>query len=165
MVDDELEAASDERFRLPEYTHDHPPVQNANHRWAALQGLGHRAADAVATAVGSWPFVLIQSIFLVGWIVVNITAAVKRWDPYPFILLNLVLSFQAAYTAPIIMMSQNRQAAKDRVKADLDFQVNVRGEEEIRVVLERLEATHAVVLELLRRQSLLESRLTTPQPK
>ena len=70
-----------------------------------------RVADALARALGSWPFIIIQSIILSMWVAINITAFIARWDPYPFILLNLVLSFQAAYSAPLIMMSQNRQAA------------------------------------------------------
>ena len=71
-------------------------------------GLGQRVADRVAAIVGSWRFIIIQTTLLLAWIALNVVAYVQHWDPYPFILLNLVLSFQAAYTAPIIMMSQNR---------------------------------------------------------
>ena len=76
--------------------------------------LGQRVADQVAATMGSWPFIIVQSLILLVWIVLNITAYVQRWDPYPFILLNLALSFQAAYAAPFIMMSQNRQQDIDR---------------------------------------------------
>jgi uncharacterized membrane protein len=79
---------------------------------------GERAADAVATSMGSWRFIIIQSIVVAVWIAVNVVAIIQRFDPYPFILLNLLFSTQAAYAAPIIMMSQNRQAQKDRQRDD-----------------------------------------------
>ncbi|HXQ47250.1 MAG TPA: DUF1003 domain-containing protein, partial [Caulobacteraceae bacterium] len=80
--------------------------------------LGQRVADGVAATMGSWPFIIGQSIILALWIALNVTAFVERWDPYPFILLNLALSFQAAYAAPFIMMSQNRQQEIDRKQAE-----------------------------------------------
>jgi uncharacterized membrane protein len=101
--------------------------------------LGERLADRIASVVGSWPFIIAQSIALAIWIVLNVAAWIRHWDPYPFILLNLALSFQAAYSAPIIMMSQNRQAAKDRLKAEEDFHVNVQAEQEIAALHARLE--------------------------
>jgi len=79
---------------------------------------GERAADAVAVAMGSWRFIIIQSVIVAAWIILNIMAVIRHFDPYPFILLNLLFSTQAAYAAPIIMMSQNRQAAKDRQRDD-----------------------------------------------
>ena len=101
--------------------------------------VGERFADSVATIVGSWPFVIGQSVLLALWIIVNVTAFVQRWDPYPFILLNLALSFQAAYTAPIIMMSQNRQAAIDRDAAQHDYEVNLKAELEIELLHQKLD--------------------------
>jgi uncharacterized membrane protein len=79
---------------------------------------GERAADAVASAMGSWRFIILQSVVVAGWIAFNIIAILRHFDPYPFILLNLLFSTQAAYAAPIIMMSQNRQAQKDRARDD-----------------------------------------------
>ena len=79
--------------------------------------LGQRIADQVAATMGSWRFIIIQSSILLMWIGLNVTAYVNHWDPYPFILLNLALSFQAAYAAPFIMMSQNRQQDIDRREA------------------------------------------------
>ncbi|MFT3997661.1 MAG: DUF1003 domain-containing protein [Asticcacaulis sp.] len=101
--------------------------------------LGARAADGIAAIVGSWTFIIVQSVILFGWIVVNSIAWIKGWDPYPFILLNLVLSFQAAFTAPIIMMSQNRQAEVDRQKAEADYHVNVKAEEDICGLHEKMD--------------------------
>ena len=90
--------------------------------------------------VGSWPFIIVQSILLVLWMVLNLTAWVEHWDPYPFILLNLALSFQAAYAAPFIMMSQNRQQDIDRREAENDHQINVKAELEIELLHQKIDA-------------------------
>jgi uncharacterized membrane protein len=100
---------------------------------------GDRVADRVAAAVGSWPFIIVQTAVLIVWMVLNVTAYVRHWDPYPFILLNLALSFQAAYSAPFIMMSQNRQAAIDRADARHDYDVNVKAELEIELLHQKLD--------------------------
>jgi uncharacterized membrane protein len=92
--------------------------------------LGNRVADAVARTVGSWPFIIIQSIVLVAWMGVNVAGWIYQWDDYPFILLNLVLSFQAAYASPIIMMSQNRQNKLSERRNQLDLQINLLSEQE-----------------------------------
>lgn len=92
---------------------------------------GQRLADATARILGSWPFIIGQTILVFLWIALNVTAVVRRWDPYPFILLNLMFSVQAAYAAPIIMMSQNRQAERDRYQAQSDYDTNVKAECEI----------------------------------
>jgi uncharacterized membrane protein len=97
-----------------------------------------KAADAVAAIVGSWRFILTQSALLIAWIVWN-AAGGRPFDPFPFILLNLVLSFQAAYTAPIIMMSQNRQADIDRERAIEDFDINTKAELEIELLHEKID--------------------------
>jgi len=81
---------------------------------------GQRAADAIANGMGSWTFIITQSVFVGGWIVLNLVGFINHWDVYPFILLNLLFSTQAAYAAPIIMMSQNRQAEKDHLRDDLE---------------------------------------------
>ncbi len=101
--------------------------------------LGQRIADTVADTMGSWPFIIVQSTLLAIWISLNATAWINHWDPYPFILLNLMLSFQAAYAAPFIMMSQNRQASKDRIAAEIDHQVNEKAEFEVGLLLKRLD--------------------------
>jgi uncharacterized membrane protein len=94
--------------------------------------LGHRLADRVAAFGGSWPFILVFCAVMVLWVVVNTwVLAENTFDPYPYILLNLVLSMLAALQAPIIMMSQNRQAAKDRLQADLDYRINLKAELEV----------------------------------
>ena len=100
---------------------------------------GQRLADRVTSTVGSWPFIVIQSVLLLIWIALNTVAWQRRWDPYPFILLNLVLSFQAAFTAPIILMSQNRQTTMDRFKAEDDYAVDRLAEQAISEVHTRLD--------------------------
>jgi len=105
--------------------------------------LGQRVADRVADTIGSWPFIIIQTVILITWITLNVLAQINHWgwawDIYPFILLNLALSFQAAYSGPVIMMSQNRQASKDRLAAEIDHDVNTKAELEINNLIRRLD--------------------------
>lgn len=114
-------------------------ARNPNEVFEENETTGEKVADRVASFGGSWKFII---TFLVGMAVyVVINAALKRpWDPYPFILLNLVLSMLAAIQAPVIMMSQNRQDAKDRVRSELDFQVNRRAEMEIQSLSRKIHA-------------------------
>lgn len=106
--------------------------------------LGARMSDAIASGMGSWKFIIIQSIVVSIWITINLLALINHFDPYPFILLNLLFSTQAAYAAPIIIMSQNRQAVKDRIRDDTEA-VEV---EEMYAInktqLKILEAIHAL---------------------
>ena len=108
-------------------------TQNLNSTIDETSTLGQRLADTVASFGGSWTFILIFAGVLIVWITINAVSLLGQpFDPYPFILLNLVLSCLAAIQAPIIMMSQNRQNEKDRLKADNDYRVNLKAELEIR---------------------------------
>jgi len=100
--------------------------------------MGERIADSVARFGGSWAFIITFAIILTVYATVNVFLDKKAWDPYPFILLNLFLSMLAAVQAPVIMMSQNRQDTKDRVRGELDFEVNRRSESEIQGLARRL---------------------------
>jgi uncharacterized membrane protein len=103
---------------------------------------GQRLADTVATGMGSWRFIIIQTIIVALWMALNVWAILGKWDAYPFILLNLLFSTQAAYAAPIIMMAQNRQSDRDRTQADEDFRTNVEAKKEIeqlQVLLNKIE--------------------------
>ncbi|MFL5328724.1 MAG: DUF1003 domain-containing protein [Gemmataceae bacterium] len=91
---------------------------------------GERVADFVASWVGSWAFLIVQSVMLVAWMALNLIGWWNQWDPYPFVLLNLVLSFQAAYATPIILMSQNRQGRLSDLRNHLDLQINLLAEQE-----------------------------------
>ena len=99
---------------------------------------GQQVADIVANGMGSWTFIIVQSVIVTLWIAANIIAWRFQWDVYPFILLNLVFSTQAAYAAPIIMMSQNRSAERDRHHAAEDYKTNVDAKKEIEELMVRL---------------------------
>ena len=114
--------------------------------------LGQRAADAIARFAGSWAFIFSFTGVLVAWMVINVILAAKAFDPYPFILLNLVLSCVAAIQAPLIMMSQNRQEEKDRRRAENDYKVNLKTEIMIEDLYDKLNAVFA-------KQTALEKRL------
>jgi uncharacterized membrane protein len=132
----------------PPYRHEHNPIKNANEIVKEQLTFGQRASDWIADKVGSWEFIIGQSTLLTIWAVLNVTAWIQHWDPYPFILMNLVLSLQAAYTAPMIMMSQNRKTDRDRIEAHIDYEINLKAETEIKVILENLEAQNVVIAEL-----------------
>lgn len=105
-------------------------------------GFGSRLADSVARGMGSWKFIILQTVLVILWMGLNIIGFFYHWDVYPFILLNLLFSTQAAYAAPIIMMSQNRQNERDRLQAQADYQTNIDAKQEIEaltIMLNRLE--------------------------
>ncbi|WP_293911830.1 DUF1003 domain-containing protein [Deinococcus sp.] len=137
----------------------HPPVQNINELLEERLSFGQRAADWIAGRVGSWGFIIGQSGLLVLWAVLNALPSVRHWDPYPFIAMNLLLSLQAAYTAPMIMMSQSRQVLRDRLEAHEDYVVNCKAESELIVVLRHLEAQNEVMADLTSQLERLGRRL------
>jgi uncharacterized membrane protein len=100
---------------------------------------GQRLADKVASFGGSWTFLIIFAAILIAWVIINILMAAKAFDPYPYILLNLFLSMLASIQAPIIMMSQNRLSAKDRIQANHDYEVNLKAEIEIMALHDKLD--------------------------
>ena len=114
------------------------PQKNWHEKDLDTRTWGEKLADQVAEGMGSWKFIIIQTLLVVAWMTGNIIGVVYHWDPFPFILLNLLFSTQAAYAAPIIMMSQNRQADRDRAQATADYETNVRAKEEIEELQARL---------------------------
>jgi uncharacterized membrane protein len=132
----------------PPYRREHDPIKNVNEVVKEQLTTGQRASDWIAAKIGSWSFIIGQSVLLALWAMLNITAWLRHWDPYPFIFMNLLLSLQAAYTAPMIMMSQNRAAVRDRVEAHIDYEVNLMAETEIKVILENLEAQNVAIAEI-----------------
>ena len=104
----------------------------------AIPTTGQKAADALTKWAGSWVFIISFLVFLVIWAALNVYAWIGKWDPYPFILLNLVLSMLAALQAPVILMSQNRQAQKDRIKSEYDYRINRKSEREIQDIKRQL---------------------------
>ncbi|SRR5712691_11461661 len=139
-------------LRFPKFRHEkHPEIINVNEVADEKFTIGQKIADKVAATVGSWRFIIIQSILLAIWLILNSLAWAFRWDAYPFILLNLALSFQAAYSAPFVMMSQNRQAEKDRLTAQNDYLTDCKGEEEIRHIMEHLDHQDDLILQVVTR--------------
>ena len=124
------------RQRKPLVVRPFPPADSGE---LPAMTRGQRLADFVAATIGSWRFIIIQSSVIAVWITGNVLAGESAWDPYPFILLNLLLSFQAAYTAPAIMMSQNRQSELDRKHAENDYEINVKAELEIELLHEKID--------------------------
>lgn len=133
---------------------DHMATWHDKHK--ASLSIGDRFADLVANGMGSWTFIIIQTTIVVTWMTLNIIGIVQHWDPFPFILLNLLFSTQAAYAVPIIMMAQNRQADRDRLHAEEDYTTNKRAKEEIeslqknlnRIEIEKLDK----ILQLLEKK-------------
>lgn len=113
---------------------------------------GQRAADSIANGMGSWTFIIAQTVLVGAWIILNFLAFVKHWDPYPFILLNLLFSTQAAYAAPIIMMSQNRASQKDHIRDDHEA-------DEVEL-LYRINRQQLEILHLLHQRICPDSKLT-----
>jgi uncharacterized membrane protein len=127
--------------------------RDPNEIFAARLTFGERLADRVAAIGGSWSFIIGFGVFLAAWAVLNtVILAANAFDPFPFIFLNLMLSMLAALQAPIIMMSQNRQAAKDRLEARLDYETNLRSEAEIANLNAKVDALMDEVALLVRMQ-------------
>ena len=114
--------------------------ENLHQRHRESLNYGGRIADMVAKGMGSWRFIIIQTIFVIVWMGLNMVAYFNHWDAYPFILLNLVFSTQAAYAAPIIMMAQNRQSERDRLQAQDDYNTNKEAKLEIEALAAKLNA-------------------------
>jgi len=116
--------------------------KNWHAKHTATLGFGGRIADSVAKGMGSWRFIIIQTVLVILWMALNLVGFFYHWDVYPFILLNLLFSTQAAYAAPIIMMSQNRQNDRDRLHAEEDYKTNVDAKKEIEalsIILKTIE--------------------------
>jgi uncharacterized membrane protein len=122
------------------------PTPDVNRLFDERLTFGERLADKVAAIGGSWGFIVAFGLFLGAWAVLNTVVLVRHaFDPFPFIFLNLMLSMLAALQAPIIMMSQNRQAAKDRLEARLDYETNLRSEAEIAALYEKIDLLVEIV--------------------
>lgn len=134
------ELAGSERKALERALGRRTIAENPERRRAGQLALGERVADRVAQIGGSWTFISLFCLFLLAWVLVNLFYARTAFDPYPFIFLNLLLSMVAALQAPVIMMSQNRQAAIDRQMAVHDYEVNLKAEIEIMALHEKMDA-------------------------
>lgn len=133
--------------RNPDADHKHP-VNKAHYEGASR---GARIADQVSAAIGSWPFIITQSVLLLIWVAVNVWLIFGlHWDPYPFILLNLVLSFQATYAGPIVLLAGNRHAHKDRITLEHAADEADKGEEHINRILVEIKKNTELTLRILK---------------
>jgi uncharacterized membrane protein len=140
-----------QRLRLkqrdPDANHKHPA--NVTHYETASGG--ERLADRVSGVVGSWPFIIVQSCLLLVWVYLNVWAIfIAHWDPYPFILLNLVLSFQATYAGPIVLLAGNRHAQKDRITLEHAADESDKGEEQINRILVEIKKNTELTVQILK---------------
>jgi uncharacterized membrane protein len=135
-----------QKQRDPEVEHKHP-VNKAHYEQARR---GERVADQVSDAIGSWPFIIIQSGLLLIWVAINVWLIFGlHWDPYPFILLNLVLSFQATYAGPIVLLAGNRHAQKDRLTLEHAADESDKGEEHINRILIEIKKNTELTVRIL----------------
>ena len=136
-----------QKHRNPDADHKHP-VNKAHYEQASR---GERIADQVSAAIGSWPFIIIQSILLLFWVYINaVEFFTHKWDPYPFILLNLVLSFQATYAGPIVLLAGNRHSQKDRITLEHAADESDKGEEHINRILVEIKKNTELTLRILK---------------
>ena len=138
------------------FRHDHPPVRELAEIDPGPSTYGEKFADWVYKNLGSWKFILIQSILVAVWVILNASAYMRPWDPYPFIFMNLIFSLQSAYTASLILMSQNRQ---DRLKAHNDYLMNLLAEEESKAVLDNFAAQNMALEEIYEELSAIKSKI------
>lgn len=138
------------------------PIKNWHESHEERLTLADRLADTVAEGMGSWTFIIVQTVFVIIWMGLNLVAYLEHWDPYPFILLNLVFSTQAAYAAPIIMQSQNRSAARDRVQAQHDYDTNTAAKEEIEMLMERLSTIEMQKIDMIMKHLGIPCEETAP---
>jgi uncharacterized membrane protein len=136
-----------QRHRDPNAEHKHP-VNKAHYDDAPL---GARIADRLAAGMGSWPFIITQSVLLLIWVAINVWGLfVKHWDPYPFILLNLLLSLQATYAGPIVLLAGNRQSQKDRITLEHAAEEADKGEEHITRILIEIKKNTDLTVRILK---------------
>jgi uncharacterized membrane protein len=136
---------------LVRHHHDHPPVRDLNREADRRMGRGQRLAADFSRLLGSWTFVVLQGLLTLAWLALNVAAFAAHWDGRPFLLLNLVMSVEAALLVCVAIMSLNRLAERDRLRAQHEYEVNVKSEEEIRMLMTHLEVQDEVLLQVLLR--------------
>lgn len=137
--------------QLVRHQHDHPPVRDLNREADRRTTGAQRIAGDFARVVGSWTFLVLQVLLSAGWLAANLLAFANHWDPYPFQLLNLVMSLEAAAWVSIVLMSLNRLAERERLRAQHEYEVTVKAEEETRMLMHHLEVQDEVLLQILHR--------------
>ncbi len=136
---------------LIRHQHDHPPVRDLNREADRRQGFAQRVGDDFARLVGSWIFVLVQAGIMVVWVVLNALNLIARWDPYPFQLLNFVLSLEAVLWVSVVLMALNRLSDRDRLRAQHDYEIDVKSEEEVKALMNHLMHQDEILLQIVNR--------------
>jgi uncharacterized membrane protein len=145
--------------QLVRHQHDHPPVRDLNREADRRTTAPQRIAEDFAQLVGSWTFVFMQLALTVAWLVLNVLERVNHWDPYPFLLLNLVMSVEAVLAASVVLMAAGRLMERDRVRAQHQYEVDVKQEEEMRMLMHHMEVQDEVLLQVLHRLDRLDREL------
>ena len=136
---------------LIKHQHDHPPVRDLNRETERRQTLADRIAIDFTRLVGSWVFILAQVGLIVVWVLLNALSLINRWDPYPFQFLNLILTLEVAAWVSLTLMAFNRQADRDRLRAQHDYEVNVKAEEELKALMNHLMHQDEILLQIVNR--------------
>ena len=136
---------------LVKHQHDHPPVRDLNREVDRRQTFAGRVAADFARLVGSWMFVLVQLGIMVVWVLLNALNLIHPWDRYPFLLLNLVLSLEAALWVSVVLMAMNHQADRERLRAQQDYELSVKAEEELKALMNHLMHQDEILLQIVNR--------------
>src|SRR5215831_6537236 len=165
---------------LIKHQHDHPPVRDLNREIERRQTFADRVAADFTRLVGSWAFVIAQLGIMVVWIGLNAFNLIHRWDPYPFLFLNFVLTLEAALWVSVVLMALNRLSDRDRLRAQHDFELDVKAEEELKALMNHLMHQDEILLQIVNRldrgdrelkrlarrlEQLIETTASTPAPK
>src|SRR3989442_12593060 len=136
---------------LIKHQHDHPPVRDLNREFDRKLTFTDRVASDFARLVGSWVFVLAQLGLMLLWVLLNALSVLRHWDPYPFLFLNFVFSLEAAIWVSVVLMALNRQADRDRMRAQNDYELNVKAEEELKALMNHLMHQDEILLQIVNR--------------
>jgi uncharacterized membrane protein len=144
---------------LVRHSHDHPPVRDLNREIERRRTGPQRVAGALVRAVGSWTFLVIQVVLSGAWVIMNVIALTSHWDPPPFPVLDLVFGFEVVLALVVTLMAMNLAADRERLRAQGDFEMHVKLEEELRTVMTHLEVQDEVLLEIIQRLDLGDREL------
>jgi uncharacterized membrane protein len=144
---------------LVHHRHDHPPPRDLNREADRRLSRGQRAAEDLARLIGSWTFVLAQLTLTLAWLVLNVIGFTNHWDAYPFQLLDLVYSVQATLWIALALMALNRLAERERLRAQSDYEVNIKEEDELKALMTHLEVQDEVLIQVLARLDRLDREL------
>ena len=141
------------------HQHDHPPVRDLNDEMDRRQTRGQRVAEDLAAALGTWWFVLAQGLFVLAWVVLNVVSVARHWDSYPFLFLNLLAGLEVAFAVALVVMMLNRRAFRDRLRAEHEYELNVKLEEELKSIMSHLENQDDVLVQALERLERVETHV------